>query len=283
MALEETATTAEVPPEAPPAVGDTESAAATVEDTAGAGSTDEGTTDTDDEGKLLAQLPPPIRSAYNKLITTKTQAIAEDRKRVEKYGHLVDSFEKDPVGTAKALAEHLGVIQKSTPAAEATDSVLTELSEIVGEDEARRLAPAFEKLAKRVLESEIGPIKKQQELNNAKMAQEQTASILKSFGEKHPGWEKHETKMQELGTRLQPNGMEPSEYLETLYYLSTRDIQSAEQTKRLAEKFNQAAQAAEPVASGVNANRVSATPPAFKTPHESWEAAVEAAKKGVVW
>ncbi len=73
--------------------------------------------------------------------------------------------------------------------------------------------------------------------------------------------------MTELGQKLQPtSAMDETEYMEMLYHLATRDIQSAEQTKKVIAGMAKAAAAAEPSDSGVQPNRVSRKAPTGDVP-----------------
>lgn len=294
MALEGTAhsETLDQPTASTSAEGDTASATQPSEQTAAQDRTDEGADEpASDEvkaefakvGELLTKLPAPLQKEYRRAITQGFQRAAESGKRYEPYKQLIESLESDPVATIKALSERAGFLQPEPPGKQQTDEVLSELSQIVGEEEAKRLAPAFEKLAKKVLESEIKPLKQHQDFVTAQMAREQAESITKAFRDKHPDSVKYEAKMTQIAQTLKPNGMSEPEYLEALYKLATYDVQSAEQTKKVVEKLNQSAQAADQVASGMNASRVSPTAPKFKDVDEALAASAEAARKGIAW
>lgn len=170
----------------------------------------------------------------NKAFTQKTQALATERKSIEQYQQLIHAFETNPTETLKILSKHYGLPVTETPAvAEAqvqsmTDSVLTELRESLGPELsflADKLTPAFDKLARHVAESVISakvkPIEEAQQQQIAETAAKQTEAVLSNFTAKHPGWDKHEAKMAEIGQKLTPNGMDEVEYLETLYALAT--------------------------------------------------------------
>lgn len=294
MALEDTATAGatDQPQESVSAAGDTASATPSAEQTQAQDQPTEGADEPVSEearaeleraGEVLTKLPPALRKEYQRAITQAFQRAAEKGKRYEPYSELIQSLETDPVNTIKALAERANIIQKPEPGTKATDSVLTELANVVGEDEAQRLAPILKAVAKQAIEEEVKPLRQHQEYVTAEFAREQTAQVMKAFSEKHPEWEKHEPKMLEIAKGLQPNGMDEGTYLETLWKLATYDIKSAEQTKRIVEKMGQSAAASESVASGVNASRVSPTPRAFKDSEEAFAAAVAAARKGEVW
>lgn len=294
MALEDTATaeTADQPAASTPAQGDTVGAAQPSEQTAAQGQTDDSAEPplSDDVkaeianyGDLVQKLPAPVRKEFNRALTQAFQRASEKGKRFEPYAQFISAYEADPVGTIRALAERANIIEAPPPAKDQVNEVLSELSQIVGEDEARRLAPAFEKLAAKVIEDKIQPLRQHQERVTTQIARDETTRVMEAFEAKHPGWQKHEPRMLEISSRLQPNGMDEMEYLETLHTLATAGIQSAEQTKALAEKMAKAAAASENVATGVNASRIVPAPRKFKSAEEAFDAAAEAARRGESW
>lgn len=198
--------------------------------------------------------PAALRKDLVGVFTRKTQALAEEKKSVERlrsYSDIIDAYESDPEATIKALAKQhnidltpakAGETETTEETEDAVEQVLSEFKEALGPDLeylADGLAPAITKLVERLtattVEKATAPLKKGQETLLTKAATEQTETVMKTFGEKHPDWEEHEPAMLELSKKLQPNGMGEVEYLETLYALVTRDT-STEATKKQTEK-----------------------------------------------
>jgi len=244
---------------------------------------------TPDEVNKLTPEQQMVHKRMNRAYTAKTQALSAERKSIEQYQQLIHAFETNPTETLKTLAKHYGLPVTEAPAvAEAqvqsmTDSVLTELRESLGPELsflADKLTPAFDKLARHISESVISakvkPIEEAQQQQIAETAAKQTEAVLSNFTAKHPGWNKHEAKMAEIGQKLTPNGMDEVEYLETLYALATAKEQSAAMTKAVVDQINKAAASSESIESGVSASRVASNPPKLPTFAQAWDAA----KKG---
>jgi hypothetical protein len=266
-----------------PVAGDTASPELPAENNEAQNQPAEGAEAPSDEAKLLAELPPALRTRYNQVFTQKAQKYAEERKRYEPYAQLIASLEQDPLTTIKALAERAQLIKAPEPGERATDSYVAKLAAIVGEEEAGRLAPILKEVAKEAIAEEVKPLKAHQEYVSAEFAREQTATVMKAFSDKYPGWEKYESKMLEFSNTLQPNGMDEGAYLEALYKLATYGVQSAEQTKAIVEKMQKSAAASESVSSGVNASRVAPGPRKYKDTDEALREAAAAARRGEVW
>lgn len=237
----------------------------------------------------IAKLSPEQQATYKRMqasYTQKTQKLAEERKQVEALQGLVAAMEADPAGTIRKLAEANGLKIADTPKTEqkveavADDAKAAILSAVEegGLIDMEKLANAITSIVQKGIAEGVKPLKQHQEQILAETAAKQTEAILETFTKKHPEWQKHEAKMTQLGMKLQPTGnMDEGEYMEMLYHLATRDIQSAEQTKNVIAKMAKAAAAAEPSDSGVQPNRV-----IQKAPTEvSFQQAFEDAKKGI--
>ncbi len=161
---------------------------------------------------------------------------------MQQYADIIDAYEENPEATVRALAKELGITfeaPETKPTAEETDttvdSIVAEFKDALGpelEYLADSLGPAITKVVERLTATTVGkatePLKKQTETLLSKAAQEQTDTVMKAFGEKHPDWKTHEAAMFELSQRLQPNGtMTELEYLDHLYAIATRETPEA--------------------------------------------------------
>lgn len=148
---------------------------------------------------------------------------------------------------------------------------------------ADKLAPAIQALAQNVAKATVGqavePLQSAQQTLLDKAAQEQQTALLESFTTKHPDWKQHETAITALGAKLQPNGMEPLEFLSTLYTLATKDIAAGETAKKAVARMVKAAGADEGKPTAVSGDRVAIARPANPTLREAFEAA----KRGERW
>jgi hypothetical protein len=205
-----------------------------------------------------------IRQGMNRAFTQKTQKLAEARKQAEMAVQIVQQLQANPVEFIERVAAKVGVrLDKSTAPAvakETKDEIHAELVEALGEEAANRLMPAFNNLIGKALKREIEPIKQHVLQSRAKEAEQLSEAALKSFGEKHPGWEQYEEKMFELAQKLEPRGMDEHEYLDTLYAVATRDVREANGVAKVISKINKAAAAAEPQARTVSPGKVANSP-----------------------
>lgn len=232
--------------------------------------------------------------AMQRAYTQKTQKLASERKMIETYQRLIDSLQNDPLGTIKLLAEHQGlVIQEKAAAApakpaEQSEPTSAELRSKIDPE----VLPVFEPILKVIerleqrlakAEGEFTPLKQRQEEQIAQVAETEAAKVVKDFGEKHKGWEKHEPKMLEISQRLLPNGMDEPEYLETLYTLATAGVSESESVQKAIEKMQKAAAASELSSSGVSTSKVAPVAPKGVSNTDLFARAYEAAKAGVVW
>lgn len=256
--------------------------------------------------------PVKLRKALEGAFTTKTQALAAERRSVERlqsYADLIDAYEADPVATILALGKQNG-LEFSTdetpasdkPAAAGTtdatatvDAVLTEFKDALGpelEYLADGLAPAITKLVDRLTAAQVAkavdPLKKGTEQLLTKAATEQTETIMKGFGEAHPDWKDHEDAMLALAQKLSPNGMTEGEYLEHIYALVTRDTSAkaidakvAEGVKKAIAKMEQGARNTDGRDRETPDGKVTTGPPAGRAPEFS--EAYAAAKRGERW
>lgn len=275
----------------------------TAEPTEEAADQTEVTAETEDDELLsadeVAKLTGDARKQYdrmNKAFTTKTQVLAEKRKGVEKWDRLITALDTNPDQTLEELAAARGFkLSKSEKSADGkkvttetpADQVKQEIDQALADmpDELKFLKPYFEKFAAKLtssIDSKMKPIQESHQQMTNQAIETQTAATLKSFSTAHPGWEKHETKMLEIAQKIQPSGKMPEfEYLETLYNLATANQTNAERTKKVVDKINKSAAAAETVGSGVSEKQVvHALPSPDK---RGIREAYEAAKRGERW
>jgi hypothetical protein len=240
----------------------------------------------------VAKLSPKERTLYEKAqknYTIKTQELARQRKELEPWKDLISNLQ-DPArwkDTVRQLAQQAEILPKAEQQA-----VQAEAEKTVAElpEELKFLQPYFEQFGQKLLgqlQSKIDPVvASQNEIVMQKIA-ESTEATMKSFGEKHKGWEAHETAMTDLAKQIQPVGnMSDYDYMEMLYKLATFDMQSADRTKQIAAKIQKSAAAAETPSSGVQSERVEVALPSNlrgASSSDRLKAAFEAAKRGEHW
>jgi len=231
------------------------------------------------------KLSPESKTAYKamqKAFTQKTQKLAEERKGIEKYQQLIDSFEADPKATIKKLAEQSGLTlveaaQAAKEAENGEDPILTEVKKSLGPDLeflAERVAPMFQKLYK-----DIAEVKSDTEAQKARIAQVQAEDAAAAMTKEHPDWMKHAAQMNALSKKLQPAGMDQLDYLKVLYKLVAPEKTPADQAKKIIAKLQKSAESSESNNAGVSDNNVQVSP--GKLP--SIDEAYAAAQKGVRW
>lgn len=182
---------------------------------------------------------------FQKGATQKFQQIASQKRILEEYS-------RDPEGFARRLAQHHGLNlappPPPTPAGEAVDEVMEEMTGLFGAEAAKALKPMFEKLVGNVLQKEVAPIKEQQEQMRMLGAAKQAEAVTGTFRAKHQDITPEiEQKMVELGQRFQPaEDIDPGEYLDSLYLLATAGRVKAETSKEVVERMKKAAEVQEP-------------------------------------
>jgi hypothetical protein len=252
-----------------------------------AGGTDDD--DNDDEGLSLSaedlaaiKADPRLKALYKNLhkgFTSKSQKLAAGDR-------LLRAFQSDPAGTVKALAGRAGVkLADEPPKADVRAAIQTELTSAVGEDLAGQLLPVFEKIASKIAESQIAPLRAELDQQMARSVEEQSALVQETFLQKYPDAKKFEREMMEVAQTIRPvPGTNAVSYLETLYLLATRQKKSGGEAARAVDKMVKAASAGERPG-GTPGNRVAATPPDMSkmTKSQKLRAALDAAKRGERW
>ncbi len=228
----------------------------------------------------VAKLTPKERGLYEKAqknYTLKTQKLAADRKEFDEWKPLIEALKTRPAEAMEQLATQLGMkLQK--PAQDTPAETLPE--------EWSFLEPILSERDKRLearIRAEIEPVKQAHEEAAVKAIADETASTVKAFAAKYPGWQKHEAAMLDIGKKFMPaaGAMTDFEYMEVLHKLATADQTEAEKTKKVVEKIEKAARSVEPNTSGLSEDRVvHALPPPDK---RSIRDAYEAAKRGELW
>ena len=250
-----------------------------------------------DEIDKLKGKPDELVKATNRAFTRKTQELAEMRKQLEPVKELAEALQTNPQETVRTLAKQYGLavqeVREAETAAEAKAAALNLTDKLKAKLEpelhflADQMGAALEEtIADKMKEfaaKEVAPIKAQQEAALMESVKKSTDATLQAFSAKHPGWEKHEKDMLALSSKLRPEGMEDSEYLETLFILATKDQTEAQKTQQVLDRMKKAAAKAESPDSGVNANRVAKTAPKFSSLSEAFDNAAADAKAGVVY
>jgi hypothetical protein len=219
--------------------------------------------------------PQALRKALNTAFTQKTQALAEQRKALEPYQGLIDRWNTDPQGTVRALAEQAGVrleqVETKQEVRDATSEVVAELKLDLGPDLeflADKLGPALERLIAReagqAISKEVEPLKQQAQKMQEETVTQQIEANLEMFSDKHPDWRKYEAEMTKIGARFQPvaTGKDSwMEYMETLYFLATKDGREGDIAKKTVERMKASAEKSQTSEGGVSGSKVTKAAP----------------------
>ena len=229
---------------------------------------------TEEEKGLLAKLPPELRKQYERHFTQKSQRIAAKARELESHSALIEALTTDPKGTVTQIAKQLG-LQVAPPAA--VDTAQNKLVELFGEDGAKALGPVL----RDIVEESVAPIKKSHEETLQKAAFATAKAAHEKFVAAHPDYKKHEKSMVAMSKLIEAKpGMNENDYLETLYFLATRDKGVAAEAKKAINRMVKSATKSEPKSPAVPPSRVAPGPPRqFPTLQE----AAEAARRGEVW
>lgn len=238
---------------------------------------------TDTEEQLLSEEeyeavqddPVALKKALQTAFTKKTQALSPAKR-------LLQALSSDPDKVILELAKARGLkveAPPATPAAGATqdtrDEIMDALSEHLGPTAAAQLKPALEKL----VEKFVGPLREAHEVSLAKAALEQANQVKAEFTRSHPGWEKFEPAMVELAKKVQPNGMNPAEYMDMLYTVVSGESAIAKQVNKVVQRMTKSAAAvSEARVSGATPAQVKKSLPDGRLP--TLKEAAEAALRG---
>jgi len=234
--------------------------------------------------------PAALKKALLKGYTQKTQQLAAQRNELGTWGQIADAFKENPAATLKALGAQMGLeIRDPQATAAATtaeakgDQMIAQMREKLEPlglgDVADVLAPLIRDLATQAAGEAIEPLRAQATKLADESAQRETVAVLDAFGKKFPDWKQYDKQMTDLSKKLQPNGMNELEWMETLYHLVTREKSIAKATEAAIAKMTTSAQHAEKPSSAVAGDKVTA-----KAPNgASFRSAFEAAKRGERW
>lgn len=239
----------------------------------------------EEEFAALGKDPKAILKGMNRAFTQKTQALAAERKALAESKELVDEYKTNPKEVLRKLAEEHGftlqtkgdkpaaIDQDTTKEAAAnTNAILREALGPELQGLADALTPAIEKLvslqAGSLIEKKVKPL---EDSERSRQAEEHTRRVeaartsakadLESLGTRHKDWKQFEPKMFELSHKILPGkDMTPAEYLDSLYFLASKDAKAAVVAKKVIGKINRVADAAESASSGAPTHTVSSTP-----------------------
>jgi hypothetical protein len=221
--------------------------------------------------------------ALQRAFTKKTTVIAAERKELQRAQMLWDSFNEDPKGTIKFLAEQAGVTisepdAKTTPAEPAKadtqpDPVTrleSELRTSLGSDLeflADKFQPVFSYM--RDLQSKLQSTKSEVQTITGQIGQSQARENIRRAGEliatfksSHKDFDQVYPDMLKTMKRLTPaEDMSPEEYMDSVYHLATRGKLKVLAKKEAVAELQKAAQNAEPRARSASSSEVSAGTP----------------------
>lgn len=221
--------------------------------------------------------PAKLRSELQRVFTQKTQGLSAVKR-------FIKDFNADPDRMIREMAQRRGFSLSKPDAKPATntemDALKTELTAAVGAEMADKLTSRFEAAIKRVSESSLEPVRATLDQQAAEAALEQSKLVIEGFTAKHPDWKDHERRMMDIGNKLSPQGMDEGEYLETLYYLATRDKSDAAQTTAVIERMGKGARVASSPASGSAGSTVRTAPAKAPTLEAAIKRGIEAARRG---
>lgn len=237
---------------------------------------DDDAADDDDEGaeellsrEEVAKLkddPKALAKAYRRAYTQKTQAMAEERK-------FIKALRENPKSVVMELARRAGLEVKAGEAAPAKDEVMQQLEDTFGPEVAGALGPAFMELARRIVRTEVEPLRQATEASRAETARVQSEAVLKTFESSHPDWKKHENKMMAVAKRYVPaEGTTELQYLKDLYVLATQDQSTADATRKVVERMGKSVRASD-LTGSTPASRVATSPVKPPTLREAFQAA----------
>ena len=243
-----------------------------------------------DKWDTLKDNPAELRKELNRAATKKFQELSEQRKRLDPYAEFISALDRDPRATITAIGKQLGLEIKGAEektqeeiTAQPSEEITARVRKALGpeyEDLADRLIPAINTVAEEVAKKYATPLAQRQDEIIRESALRESRAVIDAFSKSHPGWEKHEKAMVELSKKLPPGeGMDETEYMNTLYYLATRDASEGDAAKKLATRMAQSARnvgdARQTTVSDRNVAKTPVKPPTFR---EAYQAAKEGRK-----
>lgn len=221
--------------------------------------------------------------AIQRAFTKKTTAIAQERKQFERARMLWDSYNEDPEGTVKLLAQQAGIKlsepdAKTTPAEPAKadtqpDPVLrleSDLRASLGSDLeflADKFTPVFSYM--RQMQSQLqSTASEMQSTKQAVVGQQiqesnrRAGELINTFKTSHKDFDQVYPEMLKTMKRLTPaEDMSPEEYMESIYCLATRGKQKVLAKKEAVAELRKAAENAEPREKSASSSEVIAGKP----------------------
>lgn len=198
--------------------------------------------------------PKAVYKAMQSAFTKKTQALAARRRetetaaeRAEAYRDFLDAYEDNPEAAIREAARQLNIQmvdphgndRPTATAQQRMDSALTKFKEqlgpeleYMGEPLAKAVSALADELVAIRLGEHVGPLQARTERLDQQYAQSMSDEVMKTWGSAHPGWEKHEDAMFQLGQKLSPVGMTEIEYLDLLYNQVTTPTRIKESVAR---------------------------------------------------
>jgi hypothetical protein len=226
--------------------------------------------------------PAKLEKELVKAANKKFREVATQRKALEPYTKFISALDANPKQAISALAKQLGMkIEGGTEEATSEKmeaALMTSVKKALGpeyEDLADRLIPAISAVTDSMVKEALKPILNRQDEIVSDAAARSSQAAMDVFAKKYPDWDKHEEAMVELSRRLPPGeGMSEVEYLESIYFLVTRDKSEGDAVKRTVDRMKKAAGNSGDRSSTVSKDKVSSRPVKPPTFKEAAEAAL---------
>lgn len=220
-----------------------------------------------DPDKLHKEL---VRAANKKF-----REAADQKKALQPYAAFIGELDADPRKAITDLATRLGMkIEGTEPTKEAKEDVeaaiLVSVKQALGpefEELAERLIPAISAVTDSMVKQALKPILDKQDEIIMDSATKSSQVAMDTFAKSHPDWKKHEESMVEMSRRFPPGeNVTEADYLESIYFLVTRDKNEGSAVRKTVDKMRKAAQESN-TRSSVSGDKVSVrsiAPPTFR-------------------
>lgn len=236
------------------------------------------------EFDALKSDPVKLNKALVAAANKKFREVAGQRKALKPYSDFIKALDTDPRAAITSLAERLGMkIEGAESVKEVKEDVqaqiLASVKTALGpdfEELAERLIPAITAVTDSMVKQALKPVLDKQDTIIIDAAAKSSAANMAVFAKAHPGWEKHEEAMVALSERFPPGeGMDELEYLDSIFFLVTREKSEGGAVKKVVDRMKKAARDSNADAS-VSGDKVALRPGKLPTFTE----AAEAAKRG---
>lgn len=217
--------------------------------------------------------PDKLLKHFHSAYTKKTQGLSEQRK-------FFDNLKANPQGMIRALAERAGL--KIAEAAkekkpEVVEEVRAELAELFGDDAANKMIPAVQKVASKIIEETVGPLKETVQAQVIAARAREADLVMDKIHETYPDYDQHETAILELCNKYPPAaGVDAFEYMSNMYKLATYDKAEGSGARRAIDKMQKSVRSDKPN-THVPGNNVSPSP----TGPLGFKEAAALAKRGI--